>query len=37
MLVLEAGPAFNFETFHYIFISFYTLLNKHFSSIINHI
>ena len=37
LLVLQAGRAFNFETFHYIFISFYTLLNKHFSSIINHI
>ena len=28
MLVLQAGWAFNFETFHYIFISFYNLLNN---------
>ena len=27
----------NFETFCYIFISFYILLNKHFSPLVNHI
>ena len=34
MLVLHTGRVFNFETFCYIFIPFYTLLNKHLGSII---
>ena len=35
--VLQAGWAFDFETVHYIFISFCVLFNKHFGIIITRL